>query len=89
MSWSAGKTTEIVSIFGRNIKDTGSTEVQVALLTGRIDYLKHHFLKHKKDYHSRRGLLIMVARRRRLLKYLRKNNVLRYTNLIRNLGLRH
>ncbi|AAZ40751.1 30S ribosomal subunit protein S15 [Candidatus Blochmanniella pennsylvanica str. BPEN] len=89
MSWSVEKKREIISTFGRNVKDTGSTEVQVALLTERIDHLKHHFLKHKKDHHSRRGLLKMVAHRRRLLKYLKENNMLHYTNLIRNLGLRH
>ncbi|URJ23130.1 30S ribosomal protein S15 [Blochmannia endosymbiont of Camponotus sp. C-003] len=89
MSWSAEKKISIISKFGRDIKDTGSTEVQVALLTERIDHLKHHFLKHKKDHHSRRGLLQMVSHRRRLLRYLKENNMLRYTNLIKNLGLRH
>lgn len=89
MSWSIEKKIEIISTFGRDVKDTGSTEVQVALLTARIDHLKHHFLKHEKDHHSRRGLLKMVAHRRRLLKYLKENNMLRYTSLIRNLGLRH
>ncbi|URJ28070.1 30S ribosomal protein S15 [Candidatus Blochmannia vicinus] len=89
MSWSVKRKIEIISTFGRDLKDTGSTEVQVALLTERIDYLKHHFLKHKKDHHSRRGLLKMVAHRRKLLKYLKENHVLRYANLIKNLGLRH
>ncbi|WP_331828441.1 30S ribosomal protein S15 [Candidatus Blochmannia sp. SNP] len=89
MSWNAKRKAEIISTFGYGPKDTGSTEVQVALLTERIDYLKHHFLKHKKDHHSRRGLLKMVSHRRRLLKYLKENQVLRYTNLIKNLGLRH
>lgn len=80
---------KIISEFGRNIHDTGITEVQIALLTARIDHLKNHFLKSKKDYHSRRGLLKIVARRRRLLKYLKECSMLRYINLIKKLGLRH
>lgn len=80
---------KIISKFGRNVHDTGISEVQIALLTARIDQLKYHFLKNKKDYHSRRGLLRIVARRRRLLKYLKGYSILRYTNLIKNLGLRH
>lgn len=80
---------KIISEFGRNIYDTGVTEVQIALLTARIDHLKNHFLKNKKDYHSRRGLLKVVARRRKLLKYLKEYDVLRYIDLIKKLGLRH
>lgn len=68
--------------------DTGSTEVQVALLTQRIDDLTEHLKVHTKDHHSRRGLLMMVGRRRRLLDYLRRNNVERYRALIAKLGLR-
>ena len=68
--------------------DTGSTEVQVALLTQRIDELTEHLKVHTKDHHSRRGLLMMVGRRRRLLDYLRRNNVERYRALIAKLGLR-
>jgi small subunit ribosomal protein S15 len=69
-------------------KDTGSPEVQVALLTERINELSEHFKAHKKDHHSRRGLLIMVGRRRRLLDYLKKKDVNRYKELIKKLGLR-
>jgi small subunit ribosomal protein S15 len=68
--------------------DTGSAEVQVALLTERINGLTGHFEKHKKDHHSRRGLLKMVGRRRRLLNYLRKKDVERYRRLVDELGLR-
>jgi small subunit ribosomal protein S15 len=68
--------------------DTGSPEVQVALLTERINHLTEHLKVHTKDHHSRRGLLTMVGRRRRLLDYLRRNNVERYRALIAKLGLR-
>ena len=68
--------------------DTGSTEVQVALLTARINHLTEHLKVHKKDHHSRRGLLMLVGRRRRLLDYLRRNDVERYRALISKLGLR-
>lgn len=68
--------------------DTGSPEVQVALLTARIDHLTEHLKVHKKDHHGRRGLLMMVGRRRRLLDYLRRNDVERYRALIAKLGLR-
>jgi small subunit ribosomal protein S15 len=68
--------------------DTGSPEVQVALLTERINHLTEHLKVHKKDHHSRRGLLMMVGRRRRLLDYLRRNDVERYRALIARLGLR-
>ena len=69
-------------------RDTGSVEVQVALLSGRINELTEHLQKHKKDHSSRRGLIIMVSRRRRLLDYLRKKNEDRYLKLIKQLGLR-
>jgi small subunit ribosomal protein S15 len=69
--------------------DTGSTRVQVALLTERINYLTDHFKAHRKDHHSRRGLLKMVGKRRRLLDYLRKTDVANYRQLIAELGLRH
>lgn len=69
--------------------DTGSTRVQVALLTERINYLTGHFRQHKKDHHSRQGLLKMVGQRRRLLDYLRRTNVEGYRKLIEELGLRH
>ena len=68
--------------------DTGSPEIQIALLTERINQLTEHFKVHKKDHHSRRGLLKMVGKRRRLLEYLRGKSVERYQNLIRELGLR-
>ena len=68
--------------------DTGSPEVQIALLTERINYLTEHFKIHKKDHHSRRGLLKMVGKRRRLLEYLKGKNVERYQGLINELGLR-
>ena len=68
--------------------DTGSPEVQIALLTERIDHLTEHLKVHKKDHHSRRGLLMIVGRRRRLLDYLRRNDVERYRALIAKLGLR-
>ncbi len=68
--------------------DTGSPEVQVALLTGRISYLTEHFRSHKKDHHSRRGLLKMVARRRKLLDYIKGNDDTKYRDLIGKLGIR-
>jgi small subunit ribosomal protein S15 len=68
--------------------DTGSTEVQVALLTERINHLTEHLKVHKKDHHSRRGLLMLVGQRRRLLDYLRSNDIERYRALIAKLGLR-
>lgn len=69
--------------------DTGSTRVQVAVLTERINYLTDHFKTHKKDHHSRRGLLKMVGKRRRLLEYLKRNDVEGYRKVIGELGLRH
>ena len=68
--------------------DTGSPEVQIALLTDRIDHLTEHLKVHKKDHHSRRGLLMLVGRRRRMLDYVRKNDVERYREIISALGLR-
>ena len=72
----------------RSPSDTGSPEVQVALLTERIKYLTEHFKSHKKDFHSRRGLLMLVGKRRRLLDYLMKNNVEKYRSIIKELGIR-
>ena len=69
--------------------DTGSTRVQIALLTERINYLTGHFRAHAKDHHSRRGLLKMVGRRRRLLEYLRRTDIDGYRQIIQDLGLRH
>ena len=79
---------EIVKDFGKNDKNTGSTEVQVALLTKKINYLSEHFKIHKKDHHSRRGLLGMINNRRKLLKYLKGKNQEEYQSLIKKLGLR-
>ena len=80
--------TEIINKFKRHEGDTGSPEVQVALLTKRIDYLTEHFKTHKKDFHSRRGLLMVVGQRRSLLDYLKKIDGARYRTLIEQLGLR-
>ena len=79
---------EIVKDFGKNNTDTGSTEVQVALLTKKINELSEHFKIHKKDHHSRRGLLGMINNRRKLLKYLKGKNEEGYQDLIKKLGLR-
>ena len=79
---------EIVKDFGKNNTDTGSTEVQVALLTKKINELSEHFKVHKKDHHSRRGLLGMINNRRKLLKYLKSKNTEGYQELIKKLGLR-
>lgn len=81
-------TTEIVEEFGTHESDTGSPEVQVALLTERINHLTEHLRDHKHDHHSRRGLLRMVSRRRKLLDYLKGKNLDRYQDLIKRLGLR-
>ena len=79
---------EIVARFGKSDTDTGSTEVQIALLTTRINELTEHLREHKKDHASRRGLLMLVGKRRRLLNYLQKSNLERYRELIKELGLR-
>ena len=79
---------ETIEKHKKHDNDTGSPEVQIALLTDRITYLTTHFKTHKKDHHSRRGLLILVGRRRRLLAYLKKKNLNRYKELISSLGLR-
>jgi small subunit ribosomal protein S15 len=79
---------EIVERYGRDSSDTGSTEVQVALLTARINDLTEHLREHRKDHHSRRGLLMLVGKRRRLLRYLQRRDIDRYRRLIRDLGLR-
>ncbi|GLU35298.1 30S ribosomal protein S15 [Trinickia caryophylli] len=82
------KKSEIVEKFARAANDTGSPEVQVALLTSRINELTLHFKSHTKDHHSRRGLLRMVSRRRKLLDYLKGKDADRYRSLIEKLGLR-
>ena len=88
MSLAAEKKREIVAKYGRAGGDTGSTEVQVALLTARINELTEHLRSHSKDHHSRRGLLMLVGKRRRLLQYLQRTEIDRYRALIQELGLR-
>jgi len=88
MSITAERKTELIGEFKQSESDTGSPEVQVAILTSRIHTLTEHFKEHKKDNHSRRGLLKMVSRRRRLLDYLMRNDHARYDALIKRLGLR-
>ena len=88
MSVTAEKKQEIIKDNARDNKDTGSPEVQVAILTERIRNLTDHFKDHHKDNHSRRGLLMMVNKRRNLLAYLKKKDVERYNALIQKLGLR-
>ena len=84
----ADRKQEIIAQFGENAQDTGSTRVQVALLTARINDLTEHLRSHKKDHASRRGLLMLVGQRRRLLNYLAKNDLEAYRALIAELGLR-
>ena len=79
---------EIVGRFGKDESDTGATEVQIALLTRRINHLTDHLREHKHDHHSRRGLLMLVGRRRRFLNYMQKKDLEGYRSLIRELGLR-
>ncbi len=88
MSIERAKTQEILQTYRRHDKDTGSPEVQIALLTERILNLTEHFKTHKKDHHSRRGLLHLVSLRRRLLNYLKREDAERYKALIEQLGLR-
>jgi small subunit ribosomal protein S15 len=82
------QTKGVVQSYRRHDTDTGSPEVQVALLTGRITYLTEHFKTHVKDHHSRRGLLKLVGQRRRMLTYLRRRDFQRYKSVIERLGLR-
>ncbi len=79
---------EIVKQYGKDENDTGSTKVQVALLTSRIKLLTEHFKTHKHDHHSRRGLMKLVGSRRRLLGYLKRKDISQYRELIKNLGIR-
>lgn len=88
MSITTERTAELVKEFGTGEGDTGSPEVQVAILTERIRNLTEHLGEHKKDHHSRRGLLIMVGQRRRLLDYVKRKDQARYATLIERLGLR-
>ncbi len=89
MSLSPEMKTNIINEYCRSTNDTGSTEVQVALLTANITSLSEHFQIHKKDHHSRRGLIKMVNQRRKLLDYLKRIDRERYQSLINRLGLRH
>lgn len=88
MSITQERKTALIEQYGRKEGDTGSPEVQVSILTERIVNLTEHLKTHKKDFHSRRGLLIMVGQRRRLLDYLKSKNVERYQVIIKQLGLR-
>ncbi|MFQ5720337.1 MAG: 30S ribosomal protein S15 [Acidobacteriota bacterium] len=88
MALATGKKAEVIESYRLHDSDTGSPEVQIALLTRRIRDLTEHFRSHKKDHHSRQGLLRMVGRRRRLLGYVKKNDLPRYQQVIARLGLR-
>ncbi len=88
MSLATQRKKDVITKFATHQGDTGSPEVQVALLSERINYLTEHFKTHAKDHHSRRGLLKLVGQRRRLLDYLKRKNLERYRALITNLGIR-
>ncbi len=88
MSLTQERKAEIVTQFGENAQDTGNTRVQIALLTQRINDLTGHLREHSKDHHSRRGLLMLVGQRRRLLNYMQRSDLEGYRSLIRELGLR-
>ncbi len=88
MTLTSDQKAAIINEFKQADKDTGSPEVQVSLMTNRIQYLTEHFKMHKKDFHSRRGLQSLVNKRRKLLKYLKHNDGSRYSKLIQSLGLR-
>ena len=88
MSLSNVRKKEIVKKFGVTQSDTGKTEVQIALLSERIQYLTEHFKTHAKDHHSRRGLIKLVGQRRRLLDYLTRKDITRYRSLVKELGIR-
>jgi small subunit ribosomal protein S15 len=88
MALTADRKSELIGQFRNHDKDTGSPEVQIAILSERITYLTDHFKTHKKDHHSRRGLLKLVSQRRRLLDYVRSRDVERYRKIISELGIR-
>ncbi len=88
MAKEAWKKDDLIGQYRVHEKDTGSPEVQIALLSGRIGYLTEHLTTHKKDHHSRRGLLMMVGRRRKLLDYLKMKDIERYRRVIERLGIR-
>lgn len=88
MAQQAEKKSQIIEKFKTHETDTGSSEVQIALLSDRISYLTEHFKVHKKDHHSRRGLLKLVGQRRRLLQHLKKKDIAKYRAIIQELGIR-
>ncbi len=88
MSLTQEKKAELIEKFGETQQDTGKPEVQIALLTERINQLTDHLRTHKKDHHSRRGLLMLVGQRRRFLRYLERSDLERYRSLVKELGLR-
>ncbi|HWD70610.1 MAG TPA: 30S ribosomal protein S15 [Solirubrobacteraceae bacterium] len=88
MSLTQEKKAELIEKFGNSPQDTGKPEVQIALLTARINELTDHLRTHKKDHHSRRGLLMLVGQRRRFLRYLERSDLERYRSLVKELGLR-
>jgi len=88
LALSKDRKTELIGTYKTHDGDTGSPEVQVAILSERINYLTEHFKSHAKDHHSRRGLLMLVGKRRRLLDYLKTKDVQRYSDLIRKLNIR-
>lgn len=79
---------ELIKKFGANEQDTGSTEVQIAIFTDRIENLKNHLQEHAKDNHSRRGIMLMVAKRRKLLNYLKRKDAAKYATILKELNLR-
>ncbi len=88
MAFTKDRKSEVIGSYKKHDGDTGSPEVQVALLSERINYLTEHFKTHSKDHHSRRGLLMLVGQRRSLLDYLKKKDTSRYGDLIKRLGIR-
>jgi small subunit ribosomal protein S15 len=88
MTLTAERKRELTERFGKSAADTGSTEVQIAMLSERINHLTDHLRTHRKDHHSRRGLLMLVGKRRRFLNYLQRNDLEGYRRLIKELGLR-
>jgi small subunit ribosomal protein S15 len=88
VAFTKDRKSEVISTYKKHDGDTGSPEVQVALLSERINYLTEHFKTHSKDHHSRRGLLMLVGQRRSLLDYLKRKDTDRYSELIRRLGIR-
>ena len=88
MTISKERKAELTAKFGKNAQDTGNSKVQVAILSERIKELTEHMKSHQKDFHTRRGLLMLVGRRRRLLSYIKKNDIFEYRELIKELGIR-